>query len=209
MFKRFLPKNLDFFDLFERHAAKTQEAVKIMYKVLQDIKQHKSEIEGIEELEHQCDSVAHMTVDLLRRSFITPFEREEIRSLISAMDDIIDFLDAAAHRIILFEISEVPPEVVKLCDVLQKAQEHVVLIVTLLRKMKKNEELTNHCKEINRLENEGDKLHRAGIAALFHQQKDPLMVIKLKELYEMLEQAVDRCEDVANVVEGIIIEHGE
>ncbi len=209
MFKKLLPSNLDFFDLFERHASLGLEAAKVMLSVLQNLADPamRRQLSHIEELEHQCDEVVHMEVDLLRKSFITPFEREEIRELMVALDDIVDFIEAAAHRVVLYEIMSVPDEVVQLAGVLVRSQEKVLEMVKMLRNLKDEVDPHGVLKGLNSLENEADGLHRSGIAALFKGGFDPLTVIKLKELYEIVESATDSCEDVGYVVEGIVIEH--
>jgi len=209
MFKKLLPSNLDFFDLFERHASLGLEAARIMHAVLQNLADPamRRQLAQIEELEHQCDEVVHMEVDLLRKSFITPFEREEIRELMVALDDIVDFIEAAAHRIVLYEITSVPDNVVQLAGVLVRSQEKVQEMVKMLRNLKETVNPHEVLKGLNSLENEADGLHRSGIAALFKGGFDPLIVIKLKELYEIIESATDSCEDVGYVVEGIVIEH--
>ena len=182
--------------------------VHLMHEAMLDLANKKAKVIRIEEIEHNCDSITHKTIELLRTTFITPLDRDEILPLISRMDDVMDYLDAAAHRLILFEIDLVPPEMIKISEVLIKTQEQVAAMVKLFQKKHKPEEFNAYCMEINRLENEGDHLHRDGIALLFHNYKnDPLMVIKLKEIYEMLEMAIDCCEDVAELVEGIILEH--
>ena len=187
---------------------KAEEAIATLHEALKDIASAPAKTSQVKELENQCDTLVHMTVDLLRKTFITPFDREEIRTLISTLDDIVDYTEAAAHRLVLFEVKEIPPEMLQLCGVLARAQAQVKLVVAQLRVMKKGERLSTICKEINRLENEGDQLQRAGISALFKNETDAITVIKLKEMYEVMENAIDTCEDVANVVEGIIIEHG-
>jgi uncharacterized protein Yka (UPF0111/DUF47 family) len=209
MFKKLLPSNLDFFDLFERHASLGLEAARIMHAVLQNLADpaKRRQLAQIEELEHQCDEVVHMEVDLLRKSFITPFEREEIRELMVALDDIVDFIEAAAHRIVLYEITSVPDNVVQLAGVLVRSQEKVQEMVKMLRNLKEAVNPHEVLKGLNSLENEADGLHRSGIASLFKGGFDPLTVIKLKELYEIIESATDSCEDVGYVVEGIVIEH--
>ncbi|RJO64784.1 MAG: DUF47 domain-containing protein [Myxococcales bacterium] len=206
MFNRLLPKNLGFFDLFERHAQHACEAAQAMQEALKALP-NKAQIQCVQECEHQCDDVAHMTIELMRKTFITPFDREEIRHLISKMDDVADYVDAAATRLDLFEVKEAPKELKEICDVLVRAQKEVLKTMKLLRNMKNTQELQDVLKNINSLENEGDRLHRAGLVALFQGDVDPLTVIKLKDIYSMLEEAVDSCEDVAHVVEGIIIEH--
>ncbi|MBM4354848.1 MAG: DUF47 domain-containing protein [Deltaproteobacteria bacterium] len=209
MFKKLLPSNLDFFDLFERHAMLGLEAARTMHAVLQNLSDpsYRRQLAKIEELEHQCDEVVHIEVELLRKSFITPFEREEIRELMVALDDIVDFIEAAAHRVVLYEIMSVPDEVVQLAGVLVQAQEKVQEMVKMLRHLKETVNPHEVLKGLNSLENEADRLHRSGIAALFKGGFDPLTVIKLKELYEIIESATDSCEDVGYVVEGIVIEH--
>ena len=208
MLERIMPKNIGYYDLFERHANTVLEAVNLINKIMHDLgnPEIRSEMHRIEELEHTCDSIVHMTVELLRHTFIAPLDRDEIRTLMSSLDDVADYVEAAAHRVVLYEITEVPPEICTLCDVLVKTQLEVVELVKMLRNPK-GKDYEKHCREINRLENEGDRLHRSGIAALFKNKTDPLTLIKLKEVYEMLESAVDSCEDVANVIEGLFIEH--
>jgi len=208
MLERLFPKNYGFYDLFERHAAITLTCVKTMHQALTNLDDNTSYIKRIEELEHECDSVAHLTVDLVRRTFIAPFDRDEIMSLISAMDDVIDYVEAAAHRLVLFEIKEVPPQVIKLSETLIKAQEEVVILVDTLRKMNTKPEISTHYTAVKDLEREADRINREGIANLFKLYADnPLMVIKLKEVLEIMESAMDKCQDVANVIEGIFIEH--
>jgi predicted phosphate transport protein (TIGR00153 family) len=210
MFSKIMPKNIGFFDLFERHVASVLESGITMQKLLDEIGTPSvgGYVRRIEELEHECDNVTHMTVDLIRRTFISPFDREETRTLISALDDVIDLVQAAAHRVELYEINEVPDGVRQLCAVLVKAQREMVTLVGYLREMKKHgKTFSTICKEINRLENEGDRFHRAGLAMLFHNKTEPLELMKLKELYEVLECAVDSCEDVSNIIEGLFIEH--
>jgi uncharacterized protein len=207
LFNRFLGKQLGFYDLFEKHASTALVASRVMLEAAKDLSNCKEKVYRIEELEHECDSIAHMTIDLLHRTFITPLDRDEILGLVSKMDDVIDHIEAAAHRLLLFEIKEVPAKMIQLCEVLIKTEEEVEGVVKLLRKIKV-EDVLKHCLEINSLENEGDRLNRDGIAELFHTYtNDPLMVIKLKEIYEILEMAIDRCEDVANIAESIVLEH--
>jgi len=207
LFKRIISKEFGFYDLFERHAQTTLDAAVAMQDAVRHLSNNKEIICRITELEHKADELTHMTVDLMHRTFITPLDRDEILKLISRMDDIVDFIDAAAHRLELFEITEVPERLAQLCEVLIAAQREIADMVKLLRKIKGND-LHKHAMEINRLENQADQLHRDGLAELFHRYKhDPLLVIKLKEIYEILESSIDSCEDVANIVEGIVLEH--
>ena len=208
MFQRFFAKRYDFYDLFDRHAKITQDATRALLEALKDPAQSAGPLSRVDAAEHAGDEVTHQTHDLLHATFITPLDRDEILSLISRLDDILDFVDAAGHRMELFEVREVPGEMVELGEVLVRTQDQVAELIGTLRRLKKKADLEHLLIEINRLENEGDRLHRSGIAALFHDYKsDPLMVIKLKEMYEILETAIDYCEDVADVVESIVLEH--
>jgi hypothetical protein len=207
LFGQLISKEYGFYDLFERHAQTTLEAAFAMHQAVLNLSNNREIIARITELEHKCDEITHMTVDLMHRTFITPLDRDEILKLISRMDDVVDFIDAAAHRLELFEITEVPPRIVQLCQVLIDSQKEIGEMVKLLRKIRGND-LLKHGMEINRLENQADQLHRDGLGELFHRYKhDPLLVIKLKEIYEILETSIDSCEDVANIVEGIVLEH--
>ena len=207
MLKSLISKEFGFYDLFERHAQTTLDAAKAMQEAVNHLGNNTEVISRISELEHKADELTHMTVDLMHRTFITPLDRDEILKLISRMDDVVDFIDAAAHRLVLFEITEVPERLAQLCQVLIDAQVQICDMVVLLRKIKGND-IHKHGMEINRLENQADQLHRDGLAELFHRYRhDPLLVIKLKEIYEILETSIDSCEDVANIVEGIVLEH--
>ena len=207
MLKSLISKEFGFYDLFERHAQTTLDAAKAMQEAVNHLGNNTEVISRISELEHKADELTHMTVDLMHRTFITPLDRDEILKLISRMDDVVDFIDAAALRLVLFEITEVPERLAQLCQVLIDAQVQICDMVVLLRKIKGND-IHKHGMEINRLENQADQLHRDGLAELFHRYRhDPLLVIKLKEIYEILETSIDSCEDVANIVEGIVLEH--
>jgi predicted phosphate transport protein (TIGR00153 family) len=202
------PKEYGFFDLFNRHAAQALEGTKFLLKVVEDWPNSQNDIKRIEEIEQECDGITHMTVDLLHRTFITPLDRDEILNLISKMDDVIDCVEVAARRMVIFEIKKVPAKFKDLVEALVKAQELVVQIVAMLSKLKQTERFREIVKDIKRLENEGDRIFHACLADLFKENaNDPCEVIKLKEIYEAIERGIDRCEDVSNVVEGIILEH--
>lgn len=207
MFSKMMSQKLDFFDLFERHSKTTVEGTALLAETLAGWPATKNNVGRIEEAEHNCDNITHMTIDLMRRTYITPFERDEIRHLISRLDDIMDHAQGAASRLMLFKIESVPSHLVELGQVLAKATERVHQAVLLLRHIKKAEAIQVHAREINSLENEGDQILKAGLADLFENEKDPIVIMKLKEVYERMEAATDRCEDVANVLEGILIEH--
>ena len=151
--------------------------------------------------------ITHHCVEALHKTFITPIERDDIYRLITKMDDIMDFVEAASERIALYEIKDMTPEVKDLADVLVRAAEEVAHACSLLRNMKNAEAIIKDCIDINRLENEADAILRNAVARLFKEEKDPITIIKWKEVYEHLENATDRCEDVANIIEGVVLEH--
>lgn len=207
MLSKLLPKNFGFFDLFDRHAETAHEGLVSVHRMLAGWPNTREMVGKIVECEHVCDSITHMTVDLMRRTYITPFDPGEIRELISRMDDVIDHAQGATSRLVIFNIGTIPSGLVKLSETLEKAHAHVVTAVKLLRDIKNAEGIEALCRDINSLENAGDDILHEGLARLFAEVKDPVEIIKIKEIFEMLERSVDRCEDVANVIENINIEH--
>jgi len=146
-------------------------------------------------------------IERLHQTFITPIDRADIHQLISRMDDVLDLIEACSERIWLYGIRTMEREAIELADVLEKAVEEMGAAVRGLRDLKNRPRLLAHCTEVNRLENEGDQLLRRAVARLFREGADPIHVIKWKEIYDYLENAIDRCEDVANVIEGVAIEY--
>jgi hypothetical protein len=207
MFGRFLPKETSFFDFFEQHAALSVEGCKELLSLTLTGANITSKAKRIKEIEHETDVITHRCVEALHKTFITPIERDDIYRLITRMDDITDFVEAASERFVLYEIKEMTPEVKDLADILVRAAEQVVLAVHGLRNMKNAKPVLQACVDINRLENDADTILRRAIARLFREERDPITVIKWKEIYEDLETATDRCEDVANIIEGVVLEH--
>jgi predicted phosphate transport protein (TIGR00153 family) len=207
MFGRLLPRETSFFDFFEQHAAKTVEGCKEFLSLASTGANVIAKAKRIKEIEHETDVITHRCVEALHKTFITPIERDDIYRLITRMDDIMDFVEAASERLSLYEIRDMTPEVKDLADVLVRATEQVEQALRGLRNMKNAEAVVKTCIDINRLENEGDAILRNALARLFRDEKDPITVIKWKEIYESLEAATDRCEDVANIIEGVVLEH--
>jgi predicted phosphate transport protein (TIGR00153 family) len=207
MFGRFLPKETSFFDFFEQHAALTVEGTKEFLSLVQTGANIEAKARRIVDIEHETDVITHRCVEALHKTFITPIERDDIHRLITRMDDIMDFVEAAAERIALYELREMNADVRDLADVLARASEMVAIACKGLRNLKHPANILKTCLDINRLENEGDAILRRAVARLFKEEKDPIMVIKWKEIYESLENATDRCEDVANIIEGVVLEH--
>ena len=207
MFKKFLPTEGRFFDLFNASAdliVKGAEEFRAMLGVLEHLELR---ARAIKRIEHDADTVTHDTVALLHKTFITPLDREDIHELISRMDDILDYIEAASERLYLYNLKSLPPEAIQLADISVKAAKIIKLIVVELEDLKNQKDIIGHCVEINRLENEADHVLRSGLAKLFRDEPDTRQLIMLKEVYELLETVTDRCEDVANIIEGIVLEY--
>ena len=202
-----LPKKNEFFEMFSRHAALTVEGAKLLQQLLTDLHNVEEQSKRIKAVESDADKVAHETLEMLHRSFITPIERGDIHRIVSRIDDILDYIEAASQRLWLYEIKDATPEAKEMSRVLVRSAEAVKTTVDALPNLKEAERIRTACIEINRLENECDTLLRLATARLFKEEHDPVMVIKWKEIYENIEDATDRCEDVANVIEGVVIEN--
>nr|HEX4315615.1 DUF47 family protein [Kofleriaceae bacterium] len=207
MFGRFLPRETSFFDFFEQHAGLTIEGTKEFLSMVTTGANIAAKCRRISDIEHETDMITHRCVEALHKSFITPIDRDSIHRLITRMDDIMDFVEAAAERIELYELTVMTSDARDLADVLHRSALQVELATRGLRKLDDPQATLKLCIDINRLENEADAILRRSVARLFKEEKDPIYVIKWKEIYENLENASDRCEDVANIIEGVILEH--
>jgi predicted phosphate transport protein (TIGR00153 family) len=207
MFTRLLPRESSFFDLYERHMAKTVEGCQVMVQLLEDPTDANNKARLIKQIERETDEITHACVERLHRTFITPLDRYDMHHLITRMDDIMDYVEAAAERFALYELTDVRPEALEMAGVLVQATETLSLAVNGLRKTGNATVLLGHCVEVNRLENEVDALLRSAVARLFKQENDTKLILKWKEIFENLEDASDRCEDVSNIVEGVVLEH--
>ena len=205
MLRKLLPKEDQYFDLFVQMTNYIVEAVRELRDMLNDKQPNYAEYsQRIKRLEHACDELTHTISTKLNKSFITPFDREDIYLMSSALDDIVDLIDDAARAIIIFDVREIKPYAQDFASVLEKMTEQLREIVAMLQKPKN---LTQRLVEVHRLENDGDDIYHNAIAELFHEERDPLTVLKWKEIYEKLEAAVDRCENVANIIESVMIKH--
>ena len=200
-----LPKEEQYFDLFIQMTLYISDAARTLVEMLSDknadFEEYAQRIKG---LEHACDELTHSVSTRLNKSFITPFDREDIYMMSTALDDIVDLIDDAARAIVIFDIQEINDHARRFADVIQRMAVELREIVSILQRPKS---ITPRLVEIHRLENEGDDIYHAAIAELFHEANDPLTVLKWKEIYEKLEAAVDRCENVANIIESVIIKH--
>jgi predicted phosphate transport protein (TIGR00153 family) len=207
MFGSLVPREGKFFDLFRASSEQIVLGAHAFRAMLDDLSHAESRAREIKAIEHKGDEVAHMTVELLHKTFITPLDREDIHQLICRLDDILDFIDGASLRIHQYDIQSAPPELKALADIAVKSCECVKRAVDKLHDLTFTSGIIQECVEINRLENEADHVLRAAKAKLFKEEPDTRTVIKLKEIFEFLESVTDRCEDVANVIEGIVLEY--
>ncbi len=200
-----LPKENEYFSLFSQMTVKIQEASNILVEMMQDTAGNsESYVKQIKDVEHSCDEVTHNLTVKLNKSFITPFDREDIYTLSVALDDVIDYIDAAARAILMYDIKEINEHARRFAKVIQGL---AIELHSAILMLEKPDGMNEHIVEIHRLENEADDIYFRAIAELFRNSTDPATLIKFKELYEILENATDRCEHVANIVEGIILKH--
>ena len=201
----FLPKEEKFFKLFEAQAAYNTKAVKAFKELVKNWDEKSPAFEIIREIEHEADITTHEIYDKLNRTFITPFDREDIHQLASEMDDIVDMVQSLCNRMHLYHIRNSTPDLVQLVDILDQAADAIRKAINDLPDKDKTRRVLDYCIEINRLENTGDHARDIALSKLFEGQPDPIDVIKWKEIYELVESAVDRCEDIANTIETILV----
>jgi uncharacterized protein len=202
-----LPKDTTFFDLFDQLSGKALDAARALQEMLEKWDNLDTRARQLKDIEHECDAITHRTFDKLNMTFITPLEREDIHELASRLDDIVDHIDSTASRLVIYAVKTPTNEAKLLADVLTRSCIEVQMAVRGLRNLKDPALLSRTSVEINRLENESDDILRLALKRLFERQNDVLEVIKLKEIYEKLESAVDRCEDVANVIQAVVLRH--
>ncbi|OFV80576.1 MAG: hypothetical protein A2Y78_02525, partial [Acidobacteria bacterium RBG_13_68_16] len=186
-------------------SANIVKGVCLFREVAGDLTSVRAGVEQLKELEHEGDRLTHLTLDKLNTTFITPFDREDIHTLATRLDDILDATDAAGQRLVVYRITKVPPKFLELADLLVESAKEVQKAVLALPDRKKLTSAITSCVEINRLENEADVVLREALGDLFDNAHDAIEVVKLKDLFSFLEEATDRCEDVANVIETIIM----
>jgi uncharacterized protein len=204
---RLLPHDASFFAHFEAQGKKTVEGCRAFLQMIEDPTGLEAKAERVKSIEHECDDITHAVVASLHKTFITPIDRNDIYRLITKMDDIMDMVEAAADRLALYEMTKMTTEAAELARCLVSSAEQVLGAVSGIKDLKKPSGILEHCVEINRLENVADGLLRGALAKLFREEKNPIEVIKWKEIYETLEAATDRCEDVANIIEGVVLEN--
>ncbi len=204
-----LPHDEKFYGFFEESSENLVEAMKLLSELFQAKGLDRELIlNKIHDREHLGDTVTHKIYAELSATFVTPFDREDIHLLASALDDVMDFIDGSSSRFVLYKIDACPPDMAKMIEILQKQVAEIKRGVSLLRDFRQAEELQKILEKINEYENDADAIFEHAIAKLFDLEKDPVKIIKLKEIYVGLETATDKCEDAANVMESLLIKHG-
>jgi predicted phosphate transport protein (TIGR00153 family) len=197
---RLIPREEKFFDLFKDAAQNALAGAKALKEMLDHYDNPQESWKKLKDLEHEGDRLTHQTIRMLNQTFITPIDGEDIHALSTALDNVMDAIEAAASRMVLYKINKIPADAKELSAVIVSSTEQMVLAIS---RMPKLEDIDSYCIEINRLENTADDIYRKAIASLFEGERPALEVIKWLDIYEILESTTDRCEDVANILEGI------
>ena len=208
MFKfSFFPKEAAFFTLFRKGAGISVQVAEQLQDMLYIWEDPESSLEIISQLEHEGDTVTHEIIAMLHRTLITPFDREDIALLAHSMDDVTDFIEASVDAMILYKVGGPTDRARELSNVMVDICKEVERAVTEIEQSINLKKMLDRCIEINRLENVADKIYRAALADLFSDQKDMAFIIKWREIYEYMESAIDSCEDIANVLEGVALKY--
>jgi predicted phosphate transport protein (TIGR00153 family) len=201
---RLIPREARFFDDFVAMAEQIQTAATMLEEMLAPDKPVWDKADQIKEIEHKCDFLTHEIIQRLHRTFVTPLDREDIHTLARSLDDVMDAIDASATIVRLYSIDKVRPDARELARIIKAC---AVQMVKGLKALERRTGVSEPAVEINRLENEADRIHQGAVRLLFQEERDPIVIMKWKEILDFLEDATDRCEDVANVVEGVVVKH--
>ncbi len=201
---RLIPREERFYDDFSALADQINRGAILLQEMLASEKPLWDKADEIKEVEHKCDFITHEIIQRLNRTFVTPLDREDIHSLARSLDDVMDAIDASAAVLRLYHIDHVRYGARELVKIIVDSAEQ---IAQAMRALEGRRGVAECSVEINRLENEADRLHELAIGALFQEERDAIQIIKWKEILDYLEEATDRCEDVANVVEGVVVKH--
>ena len=204
MLNKLIPRDEQFFDMFDEIARRLSIAARLLTQVFGEPEKLAQHVAAIKDVEHEADVITHDVIVRINKSFITPFDREDIHSLASKLDDVIDLIDGTARRVVMFRITTTRPAARQLAEVIVRAAESLEAAVVAIKKPRLVIEKGQHVKL---LEEEGDAIYHAAVGALFDGKEDPIEVMKWKEVYDTLERTLDQCEDVANVLESIALKN--
>ena len=201
---RLIPREARFFDDFVALAEEIRRGAILLQEMLAPDRPVWDKADEIKEVEHRCDSLTHEVIQRLHRTFVTPLDREDIHGLARSLDDVMDAIDASAAIVRLYRIEQVRPAARDLASVIKACADQMVVA---LKALERRTGVAAPAVEINRLENEADRAHQNAVRRLFEEERDPVAIMKWKEILDFLEAATDRCEDVANVLEGVVVKH--
>ena len=207
MFGRLMPKEGRFFEYFNDHASLVVEGAHELNALLTDMGSREAHAQNVSAIEKRADKITHETIHLLHQTFVTPLDREDIHKLISRMDDILDLMEDVAECVVLYDVRDVPDAARKLAEICVACTEKVKQAVGQMSNLDNAQSILKICNEIDQLESEADRVLRSAMSKLFRDEPDTRQLIKLKAIYELLETVTDRCEDTANVIEGIVLEN--
>jgi predicted phosphate transport protein (TIGR00153 family) len=203
----FIPREEKFFDLFQESAENMVKAAQSLKEMINDWEHVEGKVAEITELEHKGDTITHEIMSRLNRTFVTPFDREDIVQLAHSLDDVTDFIHSAADAMLLYKVERPGERAKELADIIVQGTEEIEKVLPQLKRRIVLSSVLKRCVEINRLENLADRVYRSAIAELFNDSTDMAHIIKWREIYAHMESATDRCEDVADVLEGVAIKH--
>lgn len=196
-----------FFDMFERATKNLCASVDVFLEMIRDFSKLEKGVQRLDELEHEGDIITHEIMDRLNRTFITPIDRDDIHAIAAGIDDVLDLTEEVADRIFLYKLEKPTQNLVQMAQILHQSVMEVAKAITSLRDLKRPRRILDYAIEINRLENEADMLLKMTMVELFERASSPLEVIKWKEVYESLEKAIDKCEDMAVVIESVVVKN--
>lgn len=196
-----------FYNLFVETSKIIFDTATKLKNLMEDLTDSEEKLKIIKDMEHKGDQMQHNILEQLNKTFLTPFDREDIYVIAKDMDDVIDYIEASASRFIMFNVSEATEEAKELCDLIYKCSEELITVMEELRFMKSSKNLPKKIIEVNRLEEEGDRISRKAIKDLFRSEKPVIDIIKWREIYQFLEDTLDACEEVANAVEGVVMKN--
>lgn len=205
MFK-LIPQEVKFFEMFVKSAENLLRGAKVLVEIANNFDTLAENAAKLERLEHDSDQITHDIMEKLNKTFVTPLDREDIHELTAALDDVMDFIEAATERMVLYKVTASTPEMKEIAEVILKQAQEINYVMPKIKEIK-HAQIIGHCIEINRLENEGDRILREAVAGLFDRKTDPLEVIKWRDIYDYLETATDKCEDIAVTIEGIALKY--
>lgn len=200
-------KEEKFFDLFVETAENSCKSAVMLEELMNNYTNIETKVKAIEEAEHECDQKVHLIMEHLNKSFITPIDREDIYLIAKELDNITDSIEATAHRFVMLNVKEITEDAKKLAKLIVACTRELKGVMVEVKDMKRSKDLQKKIIEVNRIEDDGDNIFRSAVTNLFKNEKDAIEVIKWKEMYELLESTLDACEDVANIVEGVVMKH--